>query len=103
MSETHTLLEDLGPIVIQTLLEEISPGARYFITRERNKRNSENNELTGIRQLMKGEDKKSSGIGKYLLGLGAAGAAGAGAGAYALRDKITRLFAGHHDDNDDEA
>jgi hypothetical protein len=34
------------------------------------------------------------------LGLGAAGA---GAGAYALRDKIAGLFAGHHDDNDDEA
>jgi hypothetical protein len=57
--------------------------------------------------------KSSGGIGKYLLGLGAAGAAAAGAGAYALRDqlgddagehihslrdKLARLFAAHHDD-----
>jgi hypothetical protein len=100
MSEKHTLLEDLGPIVIQTLLEEIRPGARFFIGRAKNKRDSENNELKGIRQIVKGDDKKPSGIGKYLLGLGVAGA---GTGAYALRDKIAGLFAGHHDDNDDEA
>jgi hypothetical protein len=38
MSKTHTLLEDLGPIVIHTLLEELGPGIKSFITRERTKR-----------------------------------------------------------------
>jgi hypothetical protein len=61
--------------------------------------------------------KSPRGIGKYLLGLGALGAAGAGAYALrdklgdadddtgdaaehinSLRDKITGLFAGHHDE-----
>jgi hypothetical protein len=38
MSESHTLLEDIGPIVIQMLLEELRPGAEYFIKRERENR-----------------------------------------------------------------
>jgi hypothetical protein len=38
MSESHTLLEDIGPAVIQTLLEELRPGAEYFIKRERENR-----------------------------------------------------------------
>jgi hypothetical protein len=126
MSENHTLLEDLGPIVIQTLLEELSPGAKRFIERERTNRNpkykrvvtkfvtkdknksgSSNTpalssskppvkiDLTGILPKDNSSVVSSSstpaksprgGIGKYLLGLGAAGAAGAG--AYALRDKL---------------
>jgi hypothetical protein len=38
MSKTHTLLEDLGPIVIHTLVEELGPNIKSFITREQTKR-----------------------------------------------------------------
>jgi hypothetical protein len=152
MSETHTLLEDLGPAVIQTLLEALRPGTEHFIKRERTKRNSAKDDLKGIRQLMKGESGKPTrpipplkidltgilpykgtlpdnssggkasssptkpprgGIGKYLMGLGAAGAAGAGAYSLrdqlgdaaddagehinSLRDKLANIIAAHHE------
>jgi hypothetical protein len=112
MSEKHTLLEDLSPIVIQTLLEALRPGAERFIKRAQTKHDSANDEFKNTRQMLKGIPQNeysnerrylspeargikssSGGIGKYLLGLGAAGA-----GAYALRDKIAGLFAGNHDD-----
>jgi hypothetical protein len=114
MSEKHTLLEDLGPIAIQTLLEAIRPGAEHFITRTQTKRDSAKDEFKNTRQMLKGIPQNeynnerrylspeargikssSGGIGKYLLGLGAAGA---GAGAYTLRDKLAGLLTGHHDD-----
>jgi hypothetical protein len=38
MSKTHTLLEDLGPVVIHALLEEFGPNIKSFITREQTKR-----------------------------------------------------------------
>jgi hypothetical protein len=153
MSEKHTLLEDLSPIVIQLLSEELDPGVKSFINREQTTRSLVGGKPSGyyagklereikrtqretdrkynldkIRHIKQnveyqqhmedllnkaariysggGGDASSSsnsskpphgGIGK-LLGLGAIGA---GAGAYALRDKIAGLFAGHHDDNDE--
>jgi hypothetical protein len=155
MAKKYTLLEDLSPIVIQILSEELDPGAKSFINREKTvrslvggkpkgwyagkleretkraqreidrkynldkiryiKQNVEHNQhiadlLNKAASIYSGggsggassssnpSKPPSSGIGK-LLGLGAVGA---GAGAYALRDKIAGLFAGHHD-NDDEA
>jgi hypothetical protein len=150
MSETHTLLEDLGPIVIQTLLEELSPGAKHFIERERTNRRPKM--IKAVRKIVKDIPDKPTrpipplkidltgilpykgtlpdnssggkassppakpprgGIGKYLMGLGAAGAAGAGAYSLrdqlgdaaddagehinSLRDKLANIIAAHHE------
>jgi hypothetical protein len=118
MSESHTLLEDIGPAVIQTLLEELGPGVRHFIERERTNRRPKM--IKAVRKIVKDipekpsrplppakidptgilpKDNSSGGKSSSTppksprgsIGkylLGLGAAGAAGAGAYSLRDQL---------------